>query len=193
MWRRGLSKWSPAAVSGPYRIEIKGERTNAQREERRIARETHGEEKQEEKERRDPLGSNKPAEVEVTLKLLHGYRPLFPYCSRSLKGTWPLYFFLCLPSVSIRPFLILVPFLPPSSSPLRQPTHCGPRNAARQFSAISTTLLRARTLPLKLRRIPRIARVGVIKTLGGLRPPAPHLTTFRPARVLTTRATLSFR
>jgi len=53
-------------------------------------------------------GSNKAAEVEVTLKLLHGYRPLFPYCSRSLKGTWPLYFSLCLPSVLPTPFLILV-------------------------------------------------------------------------------------
>jgi len=53
-------------------------------------------------------GSNKAAELEVTLKLLHGYRPLFPYCSRNLKGTWPLYFSLCLPSVPPTPFLILV-------------------------------------------------------------------------------------
>lgn len=58
-------------------------------------------------------GSNKPrGGREVTLKLLHGYRPLFPYCSRGLKGTWPFYFSLrlCLrlPSFLLLSFLLVL-------------------------------------------------------------------------------------
>lgn len=50
------------------RSQNEGERVGARGEEQ----EERSGESQEEKERRDSLGSNKLAEVEVTLKLLHG-------------------------------------------------------------------------------------------------------------------------
>lgn len=57
-----------------------------------------------EERRRAPPGSNKPAEVEVTLKLLHGYRPLFPYCSQPQKEEHGCFIpTLCLPSVPSLP------------------------------------------------------------------------------------------
>lgn len=50
------------------------------------------------KERRSSLGSSKPSKVEVTLKLLHGYRPLFPYCSQPQRKLPALFLpvFFCL-------------------------------------------------------------------------------------------------
>lgn len=135
-----MSKWSPATVSDPYRTEVKAEVRKKERMRKRRRKESgknstrdtwrrEPERKGKKGSSRDPLGSNKPAEVEVTLKLLHGYRPLFPYCSHSLKRTWPLYFFLCLPSVP-PPYshsrLVLLAFLLATTSIYPR----GPRNAA---------------------------------------------------------------
>jgi len=66
--RRRLSRWPPAAVSVPTESKAKAREKKRAKgwRTRRARRGGPG------RERGDSPGSNKPAEVEVTLKLLHG-------------------------------------------------------------------------------------------------------------------------
>lgn len=73
--RRRLSRWPPAAVSVP--TEPKWRPKRGEGEKKRVQREENGERRGRDRARKrrkdeDSPGSNKPAEVEVTLKLLHG-------------------------------------------------------------------------------------------------------------------------